>query len=221
MIIGLVVLAATAASTLALGLLADVHSPFDHAFAQQSGAHVAVTVDTSVASPAQLAAATRVSGVTAVAGPFALDSENATITIPGIPGSGTAQLTFVGRSAPSGPVDDLTLQQGHWAAADNQAVVSVAGSVPSQLGITITVGGRALTVVGIANSVTNTADVWVLPAEMPAIAGGRQAGERAAQRRRSCSTGSPLARPAATSPPTSARLGPRCRPALCRPRLTT
>ena len=170
-IIGLVVLAATAASTLALGLLADVHSPFDHAFAQQSGAHVAVTVDTSVASPAQLAAAGRVSGVTAVAGPFALDSENATITIPGIPGSGTAQLTFVGRSAPSGPVDDLTLQQGHWAAADNQAVVSVAGSVPSQLGTTITVGGQALTVVGIANSVTNTADVWVLPAEMPAIAG--------------------------------------------------
>jgi putative ABC transport system permease protein len=178
-IIGLVVLAATAASTLALGLLADVHSPFDHAFAQQSGAHVAVTVDTSVASPAQLAAATRVSGVTAVAGPFALDSENATITIPGIPGSGTAQLTFVGRSTPSGPVDDLTLQQGHWAAAGNQAVVSVAGSVPSQLGTTITVGGQALTVVGIANSVTNTADVWVLPAEMPAIAdsgGGRQAG---------------------------------------------
>jgi putative ABC transport system permease protein len=177
-IIGLVVLAATAASTLALGLLADVHSPFDHAFAQQSGAHVAVTVDTSVASPAQVAAATRVSGVTAVAGPFALDSENATITIPGIPGSGTAQLTFVGRSAPSGPVDDLTLQQGHWAAAGNQAVVSVASSVPSQLGTTITVGGQALTVVGIANSVTNTADVWVLPAEMPAIAdsGGRQAG---------------------------------------------
>src|SRR5262249_17723017 len=49
----------------------------------------------------------------------------------------------------------------------------------SQLGTTITVGGRALTVVGIADSVTNTADVWVLPAEMPAIAGsggGRQTG---------------------------------------------
>jgi putative ABC transport system permease protein len=178
-IIGLVVLAATAASTLALGLLADVHSPFDHAFAQQNGAHVAVTVDTSVASPAQLAAATRVSGVTAVAGPFALASENATITIPGIPGSGTTQLTFVGRSAPSGPVDDITVRQGHWAAAGNQAVVSVTGSVPPQLGTTITVGGQALTVVGIADSVTNTADVWVLPAEMTAIAGsggGRQAG---------------------------------------------
>ena len=49
-IIGLVVLAATAASTLALGMLADAHSPFDHAFATQHGADVAVTVDTSAAS---------------------------------------------------------------------------------------------------------------------------------------------------------------------------
>jgi hypothetical protein len=69
-IIGLVVLAATAASTLALGMLADAHSPFDHAFAQQKGANVAVTVDTSAASAAQIAAATRVEGVTAVAGPY-------------------------------------------------------------------------------------------------------------------------------------------------------
>ena len=49
-IIGLVVLVATAASVLALGMLADAHSPFDHAFAAQNGADVALTVDTSVAS---------------------------------------------------------------------------------------------------------------------------------------------------------------------------
>src|SRR3984957_18386544 len=69
-IIGLVVLVGTAASTLALGMLADAHSPFDHAFAAQHGADVAVTVDTSAASAAQLAAAAKVSGVTAVAGPY-------------------------------------------------------------------------------------------------------------------------------------------------------
>ena len=53
-IIGLVVLVSTAASTLALGMLADAHSPFDHAFASQHGADLAVTVDTSVASAAQV-----------------------------------------------------------------------------------------------------------------------------------------------------------------------
>jgi len=73
-IIGLVVLVSTAASTLALGMLADAHSPFDHAFAQQHGADLAVSIDTQVADAAQIASATHVKGVTAVAGPFAIDS---------------------------------------------------------------------------------------------------------------------------------------------------
>src|SRR5580693_8268499 len=86
-IIGLVVLVATAASTLALGMLADAHSPFDHAFASQNGADVAVTVDTSVASAADITAATKVAGVTAAAGPFAAENVNAQISIPGIDGT--------------------------------------------------------------------------------------------------------------------------------------
>ena len=48
-IIGLVVLAATATSTVALGLLANAHGPFDRAFARQQGADVAATVNTSTA----------------------------------------------------------------------------------------------------------------------------------------------------------------------------
>ena len=177
-IIGLVVLAATAASTLALGMLADAHSPFDHAFAQQNGAHVAVTVDTAVASAAQIANATHVKGVTAVAGPFETDSINAKVVPPGVTGGSiTTQLNFAGRSGPGGPVDDLTLQQGHWATGDDQAVVSDTGNAPSQLGTTITVGSRTMTVVGVADSVTNTADVWVLPAELAAIAGQGGSGQ--------------------------------------------
>src|SRR5215471_20654324 len=117
-IIGLVVLVATAASTLALGMLADAHSPFDHAFASQNGADLAVTVDTSVASAAQITAATKVKGVTAVAGPFASENVNAQVSMPGINGAVTYPMTFVGRSSPGGPVDDLTLQQGHWATSD-------------------------------------------------------------------------------------------------------
>ncbi|MFZ0754170.1 MAG: ABC transporter permease [Trebonia sp.] len=177
-IIGLVVLAATAASTLALGMLADAHSPFDHAFAQQNGAHVAVTLDTSVASAAQITNAAHVKGVTAVAGPFETESVNAKVVPPGVTGGSiSTQLNFAGRPSPGGPVDDLTLQQGHWAAGDDQAVVSDTGNAPSQLGTTITVGSRTMTVVGVADSVTNTADVWVLPAEMAAIAGQGGSGQ--------------------------------------------
>jgi putative ABC transport system permease protein len=177
-IIGLVVLAATAASTLALGMLADAHSPFDRAFAQQNGAHVAVTLDTSAASAAQITNAAHVKGVTAVAGPFETESVNAKVVPPGVTGGSiSTQLNFAGRSSPGGPVDDLTLQQGHWAAADDQAVVSATGNAPSQLGTTITVGSRTMTVVGVADSVTNTADVWVLPAEMAAIAGQGGSGQ--------------------------------------------
>src|SRR6185437_8665939 len=180
-IIGLVVLVSTAASTLALGMLADAHSPFDHAFAQQHGADLAFTVDTTKATPAQIANAAHVNGVTAVAGPFAADgSVTAKITIPGVNGTlNGVSLDLVGRSAPGAPVDDLTLQQGHWPTNDNQIAMSATGNGPGQLGTTVTIGNQTLTVVGIANSVTNTADGWVLPAELTAIAS--QAGTAQAQ----------------------------------------
>ena len=174
-IIGLVVLAATAASTLALGMLADAHSPFDHAFASQKGADVAVTVSTSVSSTAQITAATKVNGVTAVAGPFPTESVNAQVSVPGISGTISNPMNFVGRSSPGGPVDDLSLQQGHWPTSDNQVVISE--NAPGQVGSTIAVGKQVMTVVGVANSVTNTADAWVLPAEMNAIAGSGGTGQ--------------------------------------------
>ena len=174
-IIGLVVLAATAASTLALGMLTDAHSPFDHAFASQNGADVTVTVDTRVASAAQITAATKVRGVTAVAGPFASKNVDAQVSIPGIGGTTTNPLNFVARSSPGGPVDDLTLQQGHWPTSDNQVVIS--SNAPGQPGSTITAGKQVMTVVGVANSVTNTADAWVLPPEMNAIAGSGGTGQ--------------------------------------------
>ena len=176
-IIGLVVLVATAASTLALGMLADAHSPFDHAFAAQHGADVAVTVDTSAVSAAQLAAAAKVGGVTAAAGPYYSEGVTAQVSLPGVNGTIGVPFTLVGRSSPGGPVDDLTLQQGHWPVSDNQVVLSVNASGPGQVGSTLTIGKQVLTVTGIANSVTNTADAWVLPAELAAIAGGGGTGQ--------------------------------------------
>ena len=176
-IIGIVVLAATAASTLALGMLADAHSPFDHAFALQHGADVTVTVDTSLASAAQITAARRVHGVTAVAGPYPARTVTTQVSLPGVSGSITAPMNLVGRSSPGGPVDDLSLRSGHWARSDSQIVLSQNANAPGHMGSTVTVGNHAMTVVGIASSLTNTADAWVLPAEMDAIAGGRGTGQ--------------------------------------------
>ena len=89
-VIGLVLLVSTAAATLALGLLVDSNSPFDHAFAAQHGAHVTASVNTETASPARLAATTRLPGVTAAAGPFPETTVNAqtSFSVKGGPSAG-------------------------------------------------------------------------------------------------------------------------------------
>jgi putative ABC transport system permease protein len=174
-VIALVVLACTAASVLAVGMLVDSQSPFDRGFAAQHGADVTADVSLSAASSAQLAATSHASGVTAVAGPFPETTVAGNFTIPGVSGSGIIQVHLVGRSSPSGPVDDLTLKSGHWPTATDQVVWSQAGpeSGGLQIGSTVTFPGAphspTLTVVGFANSITNTADAWVLPAEIAAL----------------------------------------------------
>jgi putative ABC transport system permease protein len=183
-VIGLVVLGSTAATTLALGLLADSSAPFDHAFAAHHGADVTATV--TGASPAELAATTRLKGVTASAGPYPETTVPVTSQItPSVSVTGGKaakstpitvhqQLTLVGRSSPGGPVDDLTLTSGHWATGPGQVVwaSSQSGAQPklgSQLTVTGVAGSPKLTVVGIATSVTGTAQGWVTPAEIAAL----------------------------------------------------
>jgi putative ABC transport system permease protein len=160
-IIGLVTLVATAASTLALGMLADTHSPFDHAFAAQHGADVTMAADTSAVTPAKLAATALLPGVTAAAGPFTEVTVTAQISGPGL--AATIPLQIAGRASPGGPVDKLTLDAGHWPRGDGQIVL--ARSTPGGLGSTVTVGRHRFAVVGVADSVTNTAGAWVLPSQ--------------------------------------------------------
>jgi len=167
-IIGLVVLAATAASTLAAGLLAGAHSPFDHAFAAQRGAEVTATANLTVASTAQLAATSRLPGVTA-SGPFPVAAVTAQVTVPRVAGSFSLPLQIAGRAGPGGPVDDITLDAGHWPRTAGQIVIG--RRTEGSLGGTVTVRGHRLTVTGIADSVTRTAEAWVLPAALPALAG--------------------------------------------------
>ncbi len=183
-VIGLVVLACTAASVLAVGMLADSRSPFDRGFAAQNGADVTADMSLSAASSAQLAATAHVSGVAAVAGPFPETTVNGSLAIPGIQGASSIPLHLVGRSSPDGPVDDLTLKSGHWPTAPDQVVWSQAGPLSGAIAIGSTVtfpgapGSPKLTVVGFANSITNTADAWVLPSEIAALSGS---GTHAAQ----------------------------------------
>jgi putative ABC transport system permease protein len=194
MVIGLVVLVSTAASTLALGLLVASNAPFDHAFATQHGADVTAAINTSSASsasPAWLAATTRLPGVTAAAGPFAETTVTAQVPIfgggpvgpapgprggpgPGQQGSLQAQVNVVGRSSPNATVDDLTLTSGHWAQGPGQVVWDDSqNGLDLQVGNVVTVtgvpGNPKLTVVGIANSITGTAQAWVTPAELTVL----------------------------------------------------
>jgi putative ABC transport system permease protein len=170
----------TAASVLGLALVVDSNAPFDRAFAAAHGADAAVTFDSGRANAAQLAATRRVAGITAAAGPFAEVTAGLELAVPAGGPGGPAQLllpamTIAGRSSPGGPVDDITLQAGHWATGAGQIVLAEnqPGSnlpVPVEPGAQVTVTGvpgkPTLRVVGIASSVTGTADAWVTPAEI-------------------------------------------------------
>jgi putative ABC transport system permease protein len=167
-VIGLVLLASTAASVLALGLIVDSRAPFDHAFAAQRGADVTAAVSSRVPA-AELAATTRLPEVTAAAGPFSevlIQSEQG--------GQPNPQMTLVGRASAGGPIDDLTLQAGHWATRPGQIVVAsdpspgegMFMSLGSKIVVTGVPGKPTLTVVGTADSVTSTAGGWVAPAEI-------------------------------------------------------
>ncbi len=83
-VIGLVLLISTAASVLALSLVVDSSAPFDESFAAQHGAHLAVVVNQSRATPAGLAATRGLPGVTGAAGPFA--EANVAVQLNGQPG---------------------------------------------------------------------------------------------------------------------------------------
>jgi putative ABC transport system permease protein len=166
--IGLVLLVSTASATLGLALLAAANTPFTRAFGAQNGTDVTITVDTARAGPAALAATRGLGGVTAAAGPFAESTVAAQFD--GQP-FGFGQMVLAGRASPGGPVDDVVLSAGHWPDGPGQVVLDATpGGGGPVLGSVLTISGvpgsPALVVVGFGNSVTNTADGWVAPAEI-------------------------------------------------------
>jgi putative ABC transport system permease protein len=181
-VIGLIMFISAATIVVALSQLAISANPFGSAFAGQDGAHLVATFDRARVPDARLEQAARRPGVTAAAGPFAEAVVNVTgVTGHQAQGPGPAPpspvqpgpLTVVGRASPAGPVDHLNVWLGHWATGPGQVVVDLPTTEhlsPGFLGSSVKVsGGQALTVVGVADSVTQSAGAWVTPAEITAL----------------------------------------------------
>lgn len=164
------------AAILAAGLLVASSAPFDSAFARQHGAQLAAQFDGAAVSAAQLDGTADAAGVTAAAGPFP------TATVRARAGEGSelvpagldlGPLTVVGRARPGGPVDALTLLDGHWPTGPGQLVVSTDAPFPAGVGASVELpdlpGSPTLEVVGVAASVTGTADAWATPGQVSAL----------------------------------------------------
>jgi len=176
-VIGAVVLVSSMALVVALGLLDVASRPFDRLFGQAHGAHVVATFDATKVSGAELARTAHRQGVREAAGPF----PEAVVDLPRevaskIPGTAPGPLTVVGRAGPGGPVDRLDLFAGHWATGPGQLVLALpdapgmSDGPRTPLGKQIRLPGLApLTVVGLASSVSGTAQAWVSPRQFETL----------------------------------------------------
>jgi putative ABC transport system permease protein len=169
LVIGLATMMAVAASVLGGSLLVVSGAPFDDAFAEQHGAHLSVQFDAGEVSAGQLAKSKDAEGVSGAAGPF----RTATVT-PRSDGAGPGwPVTVVGRGDPGRDVDQVALLEGRWPTRSGEIVLSADSSLIPAMGMKIAFpdlpGGPTLTVVGVARSVTRTADAWVVPSQMPAL----------------------------------------------------
>lgn len=178
LVTGLAAMTAVSASVLGGSLLVASNAPFEHAFARQKGAHLTVQFDASKVSPDQVNATAHAAGVIATGGPLPTVTANPTggpgIVLPA--GMTMTPMALVGRADARGPVDDVTLTSGHWVSGPRQIVVSADYSGPElsvgqKIDFPRASGGTTeLKVVGIARSVTRTADGWVVPAQIPGLA---------------------------------------------------
>ncbi|AVT29470.1 ABC transporter permease [Plantactinospora sp. BC1] len=172
-VVGLVVAIAVTAGVLGGSLMVASTAPFDRAFAQQHGAHLTAQFDGAKVGVAQLPASARAAGVAAAAGPF----RTATITPAPARRGPVEPVTVVGRADPGGPVDAVTLLEGRWVTGPGEIVIHVDHRLPRslqpQLGDALSLsdpaGGPALTVVGVARSVSETAGGWVAPEQVAAL----------------------------------------------------
>ncbi|MFI8768970.1 ABC transporter permease [Streptomyces sp. NPDC053792] len=173
----LTTLLSVASAVLAVGLLVASSAPFDRAFAQQRGAHLTVRFDGAAVTAEQLAATAHARGVATASGPFAVASVRLRTDGVALPGFEPPPLTVAGRASADGPVDAVSLIEGRWATAPGEIVLERGSRPPgADTGSRLTTGGVTLTVVGIAGTAGQSADAWVVPAQLTALTartGGR------------------------------------------------
>ncbi|WP_406324187.1 ABC transporter permease [Streptomyces sp. NBC_01637] len=179
LVIGLATMMAVAASILGGSLLVVSGAPFDDAFAKQHGAHLSVQFDAGKVSAGQLSKSKDTEGVSSAVGPF----RTATVTprsdgaVPGWPmtvvGRDDPGRDDPGRDDPGRDVDEVALLDGRWPTHSGEIVLSANSSLFPTIGMKLAFpdlpGGPTLTVVGVARSVTQTADAWVVPSQMRAL----------------------------------------------------
>ncbi len=210
----LIVLLASGTAALALTLRTAAASPYDHAFAAQRGAHLAVVFDGRVVTPDRLARTPRLLGVSAWAGPWPTTGINLRAST----GSGRFSLNVQGRADPGGNVERLRLAAGRWLTAPGQIVLTRSlaeqrGLSPGDRLVDLDVPTRpALEVVGEVIDVDEgeaglaSQSAWVLPAQLaPLVGQGHYLGYRMAYRLPGRPTQADLRR-------ATARLERHCRP---------
>jgi putative ABC transport system permease protein len=161
---------ASGTATLALTLIAESSNPYDTAFAQQRGAHLTASIDSSKVSQPQAAATTQLIGASAVAGPWP-------VTVVGVE-NGTVKDTVpvIGRGDPNGRIDVLHLVAGAWAKQPGEIVISrsVAQSdslaVGQDLTVISTLAKPHLRIVGEAIDI-NGGSAWVVPGQVAELVG--------------------------------------------------
>lgn len=193
-VIFLVLAAGTAAAILGVTLVTNSNELFLTAFTRSHGAQLAVTVDSTKVTADQLTKTGQLPQVTQTAGPY--PETYLALTPTHASGQGSGQRTFrpavprgqfnpgavtpdkplgvVGRAAPSGGLDDLTLAHGRWATRPGEIVIDPRlVPFPAPIGSTLTVTSAAskptLTVVGYASSIGRDEAAWVAPGQIPAL----------------------------------------------------
>jgi len=170
----LAVSSAAAVTGLTLGYAAN--AGYTAGIAVTHGADLAVTINAAKVTAAQLAATRHLPGVTQDAGPY----PQTMITVAAAGGSGglpATKLTVMGRTSPSGPLDDIvanppemapgTHGQSRWPARPGEISLSTSTSIRLPLGAKLTVtsasGRPSLTMVGYGDTQVNPEDAWVVP----------------------------------------------------------
>ena len=174
-----VLTAATTAALVGLALATYPARAFQAVSARYHIADLAVTIDATKVTSAQLARTRHLPGVTRAVG---YPATTVSITIPATPGYRggapvSGPLTLVGRASRSGPIDHITQKSGRWPARpgeiDQNDLSGTRGSVGQLTTITVTNvrGQPKLAIVGWGSlpAQDDTQNAWAVPGEITAL----------------------------------------------------